>query len=404
MIKDKIRAKKQAVKDAAIANYRKEKEEHLQEKEERKREREERKAERAAGKEERKAAKEAARINGSDEGSEEEEETEEEDYDEEEESDDEEDSSEENLDDIDLDDIELDGIDFEDYGLELSEPDYGSEEDSGTPTESEDKESSGSLGSDEDREYTGDMFGDKKPIKYGAAKFEVQGQHNKELETNDYCCIALWSAGGKYMRYTRLKDTTMRVPPLANDLRFRVGHDCKRLYYIGMLEGKKKLVVVYLKDFSHIWYDLGDDADIETLEDSSLFKNFLCYKKNRKVDLGKTGGKLFHRFTKDFYVLDIKTQKIVWELPDCEQVFFKGKDAIDMPTLTYVDRQIKHREVDEPEPSDEDTDKDADSSDGGAPPLNLEDAEKEDIESGSDDEHEGFIEKCYKGIMVIKSS
>ena len=75
------------------------------------------------------------------------------------------------------------------------------------------------------------------------------------------------------MRYTRLKDTTLRVPPLPTDCKFRVGHDAKRLYYIGILNGKKKLVVIWLKDLSHSWVDLGPHADqIMTLEDSSLFR------------------------------------------------------------------------------------------------------------------------------------
>ena len=59
------------------------------------------------------------------------------------------------------------------------------------------------------------------------------------------------------MRYTRLKDTIMRIPPVANDCMFRVGHDAKRVYYLGEEKGKKKLVVIWLKDLSHYFFDLG---------------------------------------------------------------------------------------------------------------------------------------------------
>jgi len=64
------------------------------------------------------------------------------------------------------------------------------------------------------------------------------------------------------MRYTRLKDTTLRVPPLANDCKFRIGHDAKRLYYIGDLEGKRKLVIIYLKDLSHEFVDINSEFPI----------------------------------------------------------------------------------------------------------------------------------------------
>ena len=66
---------------------------------------------------------------------------------------------------------------------------------------------------------------------------------------------------------------------------FRVGHDAKRLYYIGELDGKKKLVIVWLKDLSHIFLDLGEHADLITsLDDSSLFRNYLCYKVEKRIE------------------------------------------------------------------------------------------------------------------------
>lgn len=77
------------------------------------------------------------------------------------------------------------------------------------------------------------MFVDTKPVKFEAGKFDVLGQHNTELETNDYCCITLWSSCNRLMRYTRLKDVTLRVPPLKDSQKFHIGHDAKRLYYIG---------------------------------------------------------------------------------------------------------------------------------------------------------------------------
>ena len=90
--------------------------------------------------------------------------------------------------------------------------------------------------------------------------------------------MSIWSTGGNLQRYVRLKDTTLRIPPLVTDQKFRVGHDAKRLYYIGEDEGKKVIVIVYLKDLSFEFKTLPDFAQgIDSFEDSSLFRNYLCF-------------------------------------------------------------------------------------------------------------------------------
>jgi len=67
-------------------------------------------------------------------------------------------------------------------------------------------------------------------------------------------------------------------------------------------------VIVYLKDLSHSFFDLGPDADkIHDLESSSLFGKYLCYAINQKVEM-KEKGRILWRYTKNFHVLDLKTQ------------------------------------------------------------------------------------------------
>jgi len=62
------------------------------------------------------------------------------------------------------------------------------------------------------------------------------------------------------------------VPPSVCDEEYRVGNDAKRLYYIGKLDGVNKLVIVWLKDLTHTFMDLGPNADkIDSLKGSSLF-------------------------------------------------------------------------------------------------------------------------------------
>ena len=295
--------KKMEAKAAKLAEKEKAKQERLAAKQERKEEREASKEAKRALKEARKQARLESGSGSEEEESEEEEETEEEEEEseepsgteEEEESDEDEDEDE----DEDDDNWDLSDLDLGSYGSEEED-----EEDSGSGGDSDE---SSERDSDEDREYTGDMFGEKKPIKFAAGKFEVQGQHNPKLGTNDYCCISLWSAGGSLMRYTRLKNSIIRVPPIDGDQMFRVGHDAKRLYYIGVEDGVKKLVIVWLKDLSHRFISLGETGQkIETLEHSSLFRNYLCFQVAEREEK-KVKTRLFYRMKKNFFVIDIKT-------------------------------------------------------------------------------------------------
>ena len=144
------------------------------------------------------------------------------------------------------------------------------------------------------------MFKDAKPEYLAADPIPIPGHYNVETDTTDACCISIWSTD--LMRFTRLKTVSMRVPPLADDPVFRIAHDAKRLYYIGMMDGKKVLAVVWLDDLSFNFLPFGAKNDIETLEDSSLFFNYLCYKKTKRVPTKVKG--LFRK-EKDFIVLDM---------------------------------------------------------------------------------------------------
>lgn len=130
----------------------------------------------------------------------------------------------------------------------------------------------------EDRTYKGDMFADKKPIRLEGKLLKPAGEPNPALGTRDYALVTIWSTSGTSMRFVRLKEAVVRIPPLAVDQRFRVGHSAKSIYYAGSVSGEKKLVVVFLEDLSHTVFDLKDGAaTLETLEDSSLVQHYLCF-------------------------------------------------------------------------------------------------------------------------------
>jgi len=48
------------------------------------------------------------------------------------------------------------------------------------------------------------------------------------------------------------------------------------------------------------------------------------------------------RLQKNFFVLDLKKQKVVWEIPASERVFFLGKDAALLDEIVFKERKIKN--------------------------------------------------------------
>ena len=125
--------------------------------------------------------------------------------------------------------------------------------------------------SEEDREYTGDMFLRCNPIKFNTEDDKPIGNLNSNLNVHEYVCFSIWRNGGNDIRYCRLKDTVIPIPPLSSDLRFRTSHSCKSVYYLGEQfteRGKRNLVlvVISLKDLSYKTYDLTKtNVDLKNL-------------------------------------------------------------------------------------------------------------------------------------------
>ena len=238
------------------------------------------------------------------------------------------------------------------------------------------------------------MFKDCKPTKFVAGKFAKLGEFNPQFGTYDYCVITIWSAGDKLQRYKRLKDTILRVAPLESDQCFRVSHDAKSIYYMGQQDDKKKLVIVWLKDLTHNIVDLGAEAaKIETLEDSSLFKHYLCYATKRKVVIPEKTRDLWH-YTKDFHVIDLIRQHVVWTLNDCEKLFFVGREASKMPSLTFTESKVKLRPLGDV-PSDDEGDQATEW------PLTLEET---DVEVDSEPLNAEIFDKYFLGILAVKTT
>lgn len=169
-----------------------------------------------------------------------------------------------------------------------TEEDYDSEDGSGSSYGSEGMSSDSDAS---DREYTGDMFVKRQPVKFASGSAEAIGNLNKTLNVYEYVCFSIWRNGGNDIRYCRLRDAVIPIPPVSTDLRFRTSHSCKSVYYLGeefAADGSKKsiLVVISLLDLSYRTFDLTKTGETLThLRNSSLIMkdSALCFQHTKTV-------------------------------------------------------------------------------------------------------------------------
>ena len=128
------------------------------------------------------------------------------------------------------------------------------------------------------------MFTRRHPIKFTPRPEEPIGSINHALGVHEYVCFSIWRNGGKDIRYCRLKDTVIPIPPVSTDLRFRTSHSCKSVYYLGEeINGDSRklvLVVISIQDLSYKTYDLTKThEDLHNLDNSSLIMEdtALCF-------------------------------------------------------------------------------------------------------------------------------
>jgi hypothetical protein len=91
-------------------------------------------------------------------------------------------------------------------------------------------------------------------------------------------------------------------------------------------------------------------------------------------------------------VINIRSQKKVWNLPDCERVFFRGSDASGKDIIDFTDRKVKLRGKDE-ENHDE----------KGDEYIKLVEEDVQKVKDYGEDENDQKISDLHRGILVIKS-
>ena len=86
---------------------------------------------------------------------------------------------------------------------------------------------------DSEREYTGDMFKGKDKVEFDTKAEEPQGVLNRALNVYEYVCFSIFRTRELKLRYCRLKDTIIPIPPVSTDRKFRASHSRKSVYYLG---------------------------------------------------------------------------------------------------------------------------------------------------------------------------
>ena len=175
------------------------------------------------------------------------------------------------------------------------------------------------------------MFVNQNPTKFNTEEDKPIGNLNSNLNVHEYVCFSIWRNGGNDIRYCRLKDTVIPIPPLSTDLRFRTSHSCKSVYYLGeqFTERDKRnlvLVVISLKDLSYKTYDLTKtNVDLKNLQNSSLITKdtALCF---QHMDLVTGKAKTHTKEISCFSVFDLEQQKIIWSLDRVERLYFKADE------------------------------------------------------------------------------
>ena len=212
-------------------------------------------------------------------------------------------------------------------------------------------------GDDDDREYTGDMFPGVKPVKYAPGRFELQGEHNPTLNTNDYVCISLWEIQPKTMRFSRVRDVIIQVPPITTDQRFYMSHSCKSIYWLGYKNKVKHLVEVHLKNLDHTFHELKGAEHVQSCKDTSLVKNHFSFPYSVLND-EKSGS--LGKYMRKFDVYDLTKQEIVWSIPNCQSLFFRGVDSSELDPIKFkpVENKLKKNRGSDSEESEEEPEDD----------------------------------------------
>ena len=173
------------------------------------------------------------------------------------------------------------------------------------------------------------MFVKRQPIKFASGSAEAIGNLNKNLNVYEYICFSIWRNGGNDLRYCRLKDAVIPIPPVATDRRFYTSHSCKTVYYLGeeiAKDGSKKsiLVVISLKDLSFKTYDLTKTKEqLTSLQNSALIMKdtALSFQHVKMI-----AGKKVRKEVSCFSVFDLEKQQITWTLENVERLFFNADE------------------------------------------------------------------------------
>ena len=73
----------------------------------------------------------------------------------------------------------------------------------------------------------------KDKVEFDTKAEEPQGVLNRTLNVYEYVCFSIFRTRELKLRYCRIKDTIIPIPPVSTDRKFRASHSRKSVYYLG---------------------------------------------------------------------------------------------------------------------------------------------------------------------------
>lgn len=97
-----------------------------------------------------------------------------------------------------------------------------------------------------------------------------------------------------------------------------------------------------MKNLDHTFHELKGAEHVQNCKETSLVKNHFSFPysvlKNEEVEKVALG-----KYTRMFDVYDLTEQKVVWTIPNCQSLFWRGVNAEDLDPIKFkpVDNKLK---------------------------------------------------------------
>jgi len=115
---------------------------------------------------------------------------------------------------------------------------------------------------------------------------------------------------------------------------------------------------VHLKNLDHTFHELKGAEHVLSCKDTSLVKNHFSFPYNVLNDDENSAS--LSKYTRKFDVYDLTKQEVVWSIPNCQSLFFRGVDSSELQPIKFkpVENKLKKNRGSESESEEEENEGD----------------------------------------------